>query len=82
VHAIDSHFIALRGPSASINKELARLGLAPAPATGGAPSPDPPHASAVIAFARDNLGRFEYPPNVNVDGWVHDLRKLIRDGQQ
>lgn len=87
VHAIDPRFVALRGPMASVTAEQARLGLAPPAdiAESGAepqPSKDPPHASAVIAFARDDSAHFMYPPNVNAAAWARDLRKLVRAGPQ
>lgn len=79
VHAIDPRFIALRGDTASVNAELKRLGLTP-------PADDPQsaatfsHASSVLAFAGDDSAHFAYPPNINVEAWIHDLRRLVVDG--
>ena len=79
VHAIDPRFTALRGDTASINAELARLGLTP-------PTEDPQsatvfsHASSVIAFARDDSAHFTYPSNIGPEAWAHDLRKLVAEG--
>jgi len=80
VQGFHPQFIGLRGSSSSVRDELTRLGLAPpAGADSALYSPDPAHAAAVIAFARDGLGHFMYPPLTNAEAWAYDLRKLLRD---
>lgn len=79
VHAINPSFIALRGPMSSVNAEIARLGLAtPDRLAIDTTAVDPAHATAVLAFGRDNLAHFMYAESVNVEAWVHDIRKLLR----
>ena len=79
VHAINPSFIALRGDMASVNAELARFGLTP---PADAPQSDTvfSHASAVMAFSRDDSAHFAYPPSINAEAWAHDLRKLVAAG--
>ena len=80
LRAIDPAFIELRGPITTVNREIARLGLAPPPRAGGtATGLDPDHASTVLGFAADGYARFQAPPNLNANAWVHDLRTLIGD---
>ncbi len=79
VHAIDPRFIALRGDTASVNAELARLGLTP-PTDAPQSATTFSHASSVLAFTRDDSAHFAYPPSINVEAWTHDLRKLVAEG--
>jgi cytochrome oxidase Cu insertion factor (SCO1/SenC/PrrC family) len=79
VQGFDPQFNGLRGDAAVVQAEIARLGLAPSAADLARASDDPPHAAAVLAFARDGRGHFVYPPTTNPEAWLYDLRKLLRD---
>jgi protein SCO1/2 len=76
--AFDPRMIGLRGSLASVNNEVARLGLAPLEPVDTS-TKDPAHASVVVAFARDGLAHFQYPATTNAEAWAYDLRKLLQD---
>jgi len=79
VRSFHPGFIGLRAPRREVDAEVRRLGFAPpSDNSTDTTSVDPAHASAVIAFARDGLGRFIYPKDTSPNAWAYDIRKLLR----
>ena len=74
-------FVPLRGARHAVEAEMVRLGLGVPPDVDvDTLSPDPAHASVVLGFTRDGMGRFRYPATTSPQAWAYDLRKLLADG--
>ena len=84
LNLFDQRFIGLTGTETAIEAVQRATGVPVAtrtrPAAGSANGNyGVAHANFVIAYSKDNLAHVIYPGGVGKEGWVHDLRLLIKE---
>ncbi len=78
----DPAFVGLTGSLARVNaiQTGTRILAASLPEPDGHGGYAMGHSALMLAFTRDDTAHLAFPPDVTVDGWVADLRRLVAAG--